>query len=335
MRLRPARRLWHNIGMRLNHTSRGLALAALAYLGLLAACAPLLAGEAPAPPPAALPADAPAILIFSKTAGYRHPSIADGIAAIRAIGAERGLRVEQTEDAAAFSDAGLAPYRAVVFLSTTGDVLDADQQAAFERYIRAGGGYAGVHAASDSEYGWAWYGGLVGAYFDDHPAIQEAALDVVDPGHPATADLPARWVRRDEWYNFRSLPPASARVLITLDESTYEGGTMGDPHPISWAQLYDGGRSWYTGLGHTAESYAEPLFRAHLAGGILWAAGLAGQPTPTPSPTPSPSATSTPSATPLASATPSATPSASATPGPSATPAPLGQRLWLPLLARP
>jgi type 1 glutamine amidotransferase len=323
--------------------ARGLALAALAYLAMLtAACAPLLAQGAPAPA-----ADAPAILIFSKTAGYRHDSIADGITAIRAIGAEYGLRVEQTEDAGAFSDAGLAGYRAVVFLSTTGDVLNAQQEAAFERFIRAGGGFVGVHAASDSEYDWEWYGGLVGAYFDGHPAVQEAALDVVDAGHPSTAGLPARWERRDEWYNFRSLPPGSARVLITLDESSYDGGTMGANHPISWAQEYDGGRSWYTGLGHTRASYGEPLFRAHLAGGILWAAGLAGQPTPTPSPTstaqplaspsPSPSPSMTPTISPSPGPSPSPTSTARPSPSPSSSPRPSPNReqLWLPLLAKP
>lgn len=220
-------------------------------------------------------ADTPAILVFTKTAGYRHESIAAGLEAIRAIGAEHGLRVEHSEDGATFSPAGLAGYRAVVFLNTSGDVLDEAQQAAFEEFIRAGGGYAGVHAASDTEYDWAWYGGLVGAYFADHPAIQPAALDVIDQSHPATLGLPVRWERSDEWYNFRSRPPASARVLLSLDETSYSGGSMGDPHPISWAHEYDGGRAWYSGLGHTVESYAEPLFRAHLAGGILWAAGLA------------------------------------------------------------
>lgn len=224
--------------------------------------------------PNELPAGAPAVLIFSKTAGYRHASIPDGVAAIRAIGAEHGLRVEHSEDAAVFSEANLAAYKAVIFLNTSGDVLDDGQQAAFEGFIRAGGGFVGVHGASDTEYNWPWYGGLLGAYFADHPAIQDAALDVVDGAHPATLGLPARWERRDEWYNFRSQPPATARVLITLDETSYQGGTMGETHPISWAHEYDGGRSWYTGLGHTSESYAEPLFRAHLAGGILWAAGL-------------------------------------------------------------
>ncbi|NJN18409.1 MAG: ThuA domain-containing protein [Oscillochloris sp.] len=253
---------------------RVLLLGLLAYCLLLStACIPLQAKE-PLIPTNDLPPDAAALLVFSKTAGYRHASISDGIAAIQTIGVEYGLRVDTTEDAAIFSDQGLAPYRAVIFLNTTGDILDAAQEAAFERYIRAGNGYVGVHAASDTEYDWAWYGGLVGAYFADHPAIQTATVQTSDQSHPSTVGLPAAWQRRDEWYNFGSLPPAEAQILLTIDEESYSGGTMGDLHPLSWAQQYDGGRSWYTAMGHTGESFSEPLFLAHLSGGILWAAGL-------------------------------------------------------------
>ena len=218
-------------------------------------------------------ADAARVLVFTRTAGYRHGSIPHGVAALRQLGAEHGFGVDTTESAGPFTDAGLAPYAAVVFLNTTGDVLDAPAEAAFERYVRAGGGYAGVHAASDTEPAWPFYSVLVGAYFDSHPEVQPAVLDVVDRAHPSTRELPARWARTDEWYTFRA-PPRAVRVLATLDESSYEGGTMGR-HPIAWCHERLGGRAWYTGMGHTAESYAEPLFRAHLAGGVLWAAGLA------------------------------------------------------------
>ena len=213
------------------------------------------------------------VLVFTKTAGWRHASIPDGIAAIRELGGAGGFVVDTTESADVFTDAGLAPYAAVVFLNTTEDVLDADSEAAFERYVRGGGGYVGVHAASDTEYEWPFYGDLVGAYFESHPAVQTAAVDVVDREHASTRHLPARWERADEWYTFRAAPQG-VHVLATLDETTYEGGTMGR-HPIAWCHERLGGRAWYTGMGHTAESYADPAFRAHLAGGIRYAAGLA------------------------------------------------------------
>jgi uncharacterized protein len=255
---------------------RGTWIALLSYtLFVSAGCAVLLSEAAPSPQPAPSanrPADF-AVLVFSKTTGFRHDSIPDGIAALQELGAQHGFRVDATEDATRFTDAVLAPYQVVVFLNTTGDVLNSEQEAAFERFIRSGKGFVGVHSASDTEFDWAWYGGLVGAYFANHPAIQPAALDVVRGDHPATADLPARWERIDEWYNFRAPPAEGVEVLITIDETTYSGGTMGTGHPISWYHAYDGGRAFYTAMGHTRESYAEPLFRAHLAGAVRWAAG--------------------------------------------------------------
>ena len=227
-----------------------------------------------------LPAAAPAaaddpydVLVFSKTAGFRHDSIPAGVQAVRDLGAANGFTVTATEDAAAFTTANLAGYEAVVFLSTTGDVLNADQQTAFESYIRGGGGYVGVHAAADTEYDWPFYGNLVGANFASHPAIQPADIVVEDRAHAATAHLPGRWHRTDEWYNYRTNPRTSAHVLAALDESTYSGGGMGADHPIAWCKPFEGGRSFYTGSGHTQESYADPAFRGHLLGGIRWAAG--------------------------------------------------------------
>ncbi len=215
------------------------------------------------------------VLVFTRTAGFRHDSIPDGVAAIRALGAAHGFGVDQTEDPTVFTDAGLAAHHAVVFLSTTGHVLEAEQQAAFERYIRNGGGFVGIHAASDTEYDWPWYGGLVGAYFSGHPAVQAAILNVEDRTHPSTVALPDPWVRTDEWYSFRTNPrDVGVHVLLTLDEASYTGGAMGADHPIAWYHLYDGGRAWYTAIGHTSESFAEPLFVAHLLGGIQYAAAL-------------------------------------------------------------
>jgi glucose/arabinose dehydrogenase/PKD repeat protein len=215
------------------------------------------------------------VLVFSKTAGFRHDSIPAGIAAIQALGADNGFHVEATEDAAAFTTDNLSRFAAVVFLSTTGDVLNAEQQTAFETYVDGGGGYAGVHAAADTEYDWPWYGDLVGAWFASHPAIQRATVDVESHGHPSTESLPDRWTRTDEWYNYRTNPRADVKVLASLDESSYApgGGAMGD-HPVMWCHAQEQGRSWYTALGHTQESYAEPEFLSSLAGGISYAAGL-------------------------------------------------------------
>lgn len=216
------------------------------------------------------------VLVFSKTTGFRHDSIPQGIAAIEALGAEHGFAVDSTEDAARFSDAVLARYKVVLFLSTTGNILDAGEKAAFERYIRSGGGFVGIHSASDTEYEWPWYGRLVGTWFASHPQIQRATVHIVNPEHPSMRGLPALWERTDEWYNFRSNPRGAVQVLATLDEATYSGGAMGADHPIVWCQEMDGGRSWYTAMGHTKESYAEPLLRLHLLGGIESAAGIAG-----------------------------------------------------------
>ncbi|MDC2957790.1 ThuA domain-containing protein [Streptomyces gilvifuscus] len=224
-------------------------------------------------PAASHPAEGKRVLVFSKTAGFRHDSIPDGVAAVRQLGSEGGFTVDATEDATAFTAKNLRRYDAVVFLSTTGDVLDAAQQSAFEGYIRHGGGYVGVHAAADTEYDWAFYGGLAGAYFQSHPAIQPATMDVEDRAHPATSGLARTWSRTDEWYNYRSNPRDRAHVLASLDESSYTGGTMNGDHPIAWCQNYRGGRAFYTGGGHTKESYAEPAFRQHLLGGIRWAVG--------------------------------------------------------------
>ena len=215
------------------------------------------------------------VLVFSKTTGFRHDSIPQGIAALEALGAEHGFAVDRTEDAARFSDAVLARYKVVVFLNTTGNILDVGEKAAFERYIRSGGGFVGIHSASDTEYGWPWYGRLVGTWFASHPQIQRATVHIANPDHPSMKGLPLLWERTDEWYNFRINPRGTVQVLATLDEATYSGGAMGADHPIAWCHEMEGGRSWYTGMGHTQESYAEPLFRLHLLGGIESAAGLA------------------------------------------------------------
>ena len=225
--------------------------------------------------PEAKPKPRAQVLVFSKTAGFRHDSIPTGVAAIRSLGRSNGFAVSATENAKAFTARSLGRFDAVVFLNTTGDVLGPRQQKALKSYIRRGGGWAGIHSAADTEYEWPFYGRLVGAYFQSHPAVQPASVDVTDRAHPSTRSLPARWTRTDEWYSFATNPRNSVHVLATLDESTYSGGAMGADHPIAWCHRVKRGRAWYTAGGHTTESYSEPDFRRHVLGGILWSAGLA------------------------------------------------------------
>lgn len=214
----------------------------------------------------------PRILIFSKTAGYRHESISAGKTALIKLGKENGFIVDTTENENFFNEDSLKKYSAVVFLNTTGNVLNSPQQTSFERYIQAGGGYAGIHAAADTEYDWAWYGKLAGGYFLSHPKIQDASLDVLDRSHSSTKHLSEKWLRKDEWYNYKELNP-EVKVLINLDEKSYEGGANGNPHPIAWYHEFDGGRAFYTGMGHTNESYTDAAYLKHLLGGIKYAMG--------------------------------------------------------------
>jgi len=218
------------------------------------------------------------VLVFSHTVGYRHDAIGPGIEAIRQLGTQSGFVVVATEEPAQFVDATLAGFDAVLFLNTSMDVLDEAQQGAFQRYIQAGGGWVGVHAASDTEYGWPWYGQLIGgnAWFKSHSAIQTVTVSVETAGHASTEHLPASLQLEDEWYNFQANPRTAVTVLLTLDESSYSPGVdaMGD-HPIAWFHEFDGGRAWYTALGHRQELYQNPVFTQHLLGGIRWAAGVA------------------------------------------------------------
>ncbi|MGI5192233.1 ThuA domain-containing protein [Streptomyces sp. CA-288835] len=240
----------------------GGAAATLAALALVGQPTPVNAADTPYD-----------VLVFSKTAGFRHDSIPAGIQAVRDLGAANSFTVTATEDGNHFTTSNLSRYEAVVFLNTTGDVLNDAQQSAFQSYIGSGGGFVGVHSAADTEYSWPFYGDLVGAYFASHPAVQQANVKVEGRAHAATAHLPQTWTRTDEWYNFRTNPRTTARVLTTLDESSYSGGSMGADHPHTWCKTYSGGRAFYTGGGHSQASYAEPAFRAHLLGGIRYAAG--------------------------------------------------------------
>ncbi len=221
-------------------------------------------------------ADLPRVLVFGKVqAGqYVHASIPDGARAIVALGKANGFAADTSDDAGLFTTANLARYRAVVFNNTGGEVLDAGQRSAFQNFIRAGGGYAGFHSACGTEFTWPWYGDLIGGgRFLKHPAIQKATVVVEDARHLSTSMLPARWERVDEWHDYQANPRPNVHVLLTVDEASYQGGTMGKDHPIAWCREFEGGRAWFSGLGHGAESFREPLFLAHLLGGIRYAMG--------------------------------------------------------------
>ncbi|MDQ1091682.1 type 1 glutamine amidotransferase [Xanthomonas sacchari] len=231
---------------------------------LLLSLAGMLAGIAAAAP---LPER---MLVFSKTAGYRHDSIPTAVATLRQLGEAEGLAVDHSEDAGVFTADNLARYRVVAFASTTGEILDADQQRAFEGFVRNGGGFLGVHAAADTGYQWPWYGRLVGAWFQSHPpGLQSTRVQPERDGRP----YGAAWPIRDELYNFRHNPRGQVQVVATVDERLYAGGSMGADHPIAWRHAFDGGRAWYTGLGHDAAVYADANFLAQLRQGVRYAAG--------------------------------------------------------------
>ena len=241
----------------------------------LAVAAGCTSAPAPVDPPAGrTPAGSDRVLVFSRTTGFRHDSIPAGVAAIEGLGAAHGFSVTATEDAGAFTVADLAGYGAVVFLNTTGDLLDTAQQAALESFITGGGGFVGVHAAADTEYDWPFYGDLVGARFASHPSVQPATVVVEDRAHWATAHLGPTWERTDEWYNFQANARSTTHILARLDESSYSGGVMGEDHPHTWCHTVGSGRSFYTGGGHTVESYTEPAFVALLLGGLRYATGM-------------------------------------------------------------
>ncbi|WP_285653661.1 ThuA domain-containing protein [Allomuricauda sp. NBRC 101325] len=216
----------------------------------------------------------PKLLVFSKTMAFKHASIPTGIAALEKLGQENDFVIDTTTNGELFTDENLAQYSAIVFLSTTGNILNAKEEAAFERYIQAGGGYVGIHAAADTEYDWGWYNRLVGAQFLSHPAgTPEADFIIKDKNHPSTEFFTETvWHRTDELYNYKNIYEG-INVLVTVDESTYQGGENGENHPMAWYHDFDGGRAFYTAAGHTDESYSEELFMKHVLGGINYAIG--------------------------------------------------------------
>ena len=236
---------------------------------LLLLCSGLPEGTRAQQYPESDPADQKHILVFSKTNGFRHASIETGMDVLSDLAQQEGILMDHTEDSLQFNDANLSKYQLVVFLSTTGDVLGAEQEKAFQKYVEDGGAFMGIHAATDTEYGWSWYGELVGAYFESHPEQQEAELLVTNLEHPATAHMSPSWKHYDEWYNFKNINP-NIQVLMMLNEKSYEGGKNGANHPIAWFHEESGGRTFYTGLGHDETTFKNPVFREHLRGGLRY-----------------------------------------------------------------
>jgi len=212
------------------------------------------------------------ILVFTKTLGWRHQSIETGVATFRAFGKAHNFVIEHSEDSTLFSRKHLPQYDAIVFLNTTGNILDENGQKAFETYIKGGGSFLGVHAAADTEHNWPWYGKMVGGYFKNHPNnpnIREATLERTTHSHTSVSHLERSFSRKDEWYNYKNLNPDITPVLM-LNEDSYEGGENHSFHPIAWYHNFQGCKIFYTGGGHTKSAYTEKGFRTHLERAILW-----------------------------------------------------------------
>lgn len=228
------------------------------------------------------------VLVFSKTQGYRHASIPAGIAAMEELAAasktsptQPAFSVHATEDAIVFNPSTLAQYRVIVFLQTSGEFLDNDSQlGALKEFVRGGGGIVGVHCASAGLPSSEWYGELMGAVFVGHPKPQKGKIVIEEQSHPTAwktswlGSSEFEWF--DEWYNFAANPrDRGVQVLLSVRETSYEGGIMGADHPIAWCREFEGGRSFYTALGHFDEAFADPAFRTQLHNAILWTGGLA------------------------------------------------------------
>lgn len=223
------------------------------------------------------------VLLFTKTAGFHHTSINAGVTGVQTLAKKHYFNVDWYEDSGKFNDETLKNYDVIVFLLTTGDVLNKEQQAAMQRFIQSGKGFVGVHSASDTEYDWPWFTQLVGRNFYIHPPKQTAEINVLNEHFPGVERMPSTFLWTDEFYEFGKENIKGLNYILSVDESTYDPTAnwpdrnvsttgMGEFHPIAWYHQFDGGRSFYTGLGHIDAVYTDPLFMAHLYGGIYWAA---------------------------------------------------------------
>lgn len=220
-------------------------------------------------------------LLVTTTKGWHHESIHAGVLAIQQLGVKHYFDVVLFENPGGFTDKYLEQFRVVIFLNTTGDILDSAQQKVMERFIRSGKGFVGIHSASDTEYDWEWYTKLVGRMFHIHPQIQTAKVNIIDPAFPGLQGFAGNKLWTDEWYEFGPEKIAGLQYALAIDETSYDpkvqwgtkiGNGMGKLHPVAWYHDYDGGRSFYTALGHLPSVYSDPIFLSHLHAGILWAA---------------------------------------------------------------
>ena len=207
------------------------------------------------------------ILVITETEGWVHESIGSGLNLIEDIANKNNFNVYYSDDSSIITHDNLKNFNSIIFLNTTGNILSNKEQNVMEEFIRSGRGFLGVHSAADTEYDWDWYGNLVGAYFRSHPDVMSAKILTVE--NKITDHLDSEWRIEDEWYNF-NYTNENIKILLNLDESSYEGGDHPDYHPITWYHEYDGGRSFYTGLGHTNEVYKDNRFIKLLEKGILY-----------------------------------------------------------------
>ena len=232
------------------------------------------------------------VLLITETAGWHHESIQNGVTAINELAATHNFEVTRQQNAVKINEGSLKNFDALIFLSTTADIFDDNEQTAIEKFIQSGKGYVGIHAASDTEYDWEWYTKLVGRMFHIHPAQQTAKLKIIDHNFPGLEHFPNTLLWTDEWYEFGEEKVDDLKYLITVDENSFDpnvtwknsdvdangnkidriGKGMNGFHPISWYHEFDGGRSFYTALGHIEKVYENQWFLDHLYGGIYYAA---------------------------------------------------------------
>ncbi|RBP51670.1 ThuA domain-containing protein [Arenicella xantha] len=221
-------------------------------------------------------------LLFTKTAGWHHESLLEGVTAVRELADKHHFEVEWHEDSTRINDENLAQFQVIIFLSTTGNILNDEQRASMEKFIQSGKGFVGIHSASDTEYNWDWYGKLIGRRFKIHPLVQSAEVSIVDREFYGLELFSDTFLWTDEWYDFEPETVPNLNYLLTVDERSYDthsdwgdnktGNGMGQFHPLAWYHQFDGGRSFYTALGHLPAAYLDKRFQEHLYGGIYWAA---------------------------------------------------------------
>jgi len=223
------------------------------------------------------------IAMITKTIEFRHDNIPVAVDALQKLASENNWNLMHTEDSTWFSADNLENQDLIIFLQTTGDIFDENQQQAIQSFVENGGGLLTIHTGTVTENNWPWYMEMMGAKFAGHPPVQSGKLIIENHDHPATSFLnDSVWIIEDEWYSFDRNPRADVDVLISIDESSYDvddnkwfegvNQRMGD-HPLVWHRDAGKGRIFQTALGHPQEHYADPLFLKHIHGAIKWTGG--------------------------------------------------------------